>query len=48
MVTIDISNHKGGTGKTALNHTLGYALASDHGQRVLMCFVSLVIRHVKV
>ena len=36
MQTIAISNHKGGTGKTALTHSLGYVLASDHGQRVLM------------
>ena len=36
MQTIAISNMKGGVGKTALTHSLGYALASDHGQRVLL------------
>ena len=36
MRTIAIANHKGGVGKTALCHHLGEALATDHGQRVLM------------
>jgi chromosome partitioning protein len=36
MKTIAISNHKGGTGKTALTHTLGYALASIYSRRVLL------------
>ena len=36
MQTIAISGQKGGTGKTTTAHTLGVALATNHGRRTLL------------
>ena len=36
METLAIAGQKGGTSKSTSTHTLGYALATDHGRRTLL------------